>query len=89
MCAILVPSSLDKKGKKVPSFIKHKEAFSPPMLSNQHGFTLKVKAQKTILLRGIHLTLVQRYKGSTVKMVFSYKIFTFYEANTRVALPNV
>jgi hypothetical protein len=26
--------------------------------------------------------------GSTVKMVFSYKSFTFYEANTCVALPN-
>jgi hypothetical protein len=41
-----------------------------------------------ILLRGIQLTLVQRYWGSNVKMVFSYKIFTFYEANTLVARPN-
>jgi glucose uptake protein GlcU len=41
-----------------------------------------------ILLRGIQLTHVQRYLGSTVKMVFSYKIFTFHEANTFAALPN-
>jgi hypothetical protein len=41
-----------------------------------------------ILLRGIQLTLVHRYWCSTVKMVFSYKIFTFYEASTLVALPN-
>jgi hypothetical protein len=38
-----------------------------------------------ILLRGIQLTLVQRYRGSTVKMVLSYKIFTFYEVNTLMA----
>jgi hypothetical protein len=31
---------------------------------------------------------VQRYWGSTVKMVFSYKIFTFLHATTWVALPN-
>jgi hypothetical protein len=37
------------------------------------------------LLRGIQLTNVQRYLGSTVKMVLSYKIFTFHEANTFVA----
>jgi hypothetical protein len=43
---------------------------------------------KKILLRGIQLTKVQRYWGSIVKMVFSYKMFTFYEANTYVALPN-
>jgi hypothetical protein len=41
-----------------------------------------------ILLRGIQLTNVQRYRGSTVKMVFSYKICIFYEANTCEALPN-
>jgi hypothetical protein len=41
-----------------------------------------------ILLRGIQLTHVQRYFGSIVEMVFSYKIFTFHEANTFVALPN-
>jgi hypothetical protein len=41
-----------------------------------------------VLPRGIHLTLVQRCWGSTVKMLFSYTIFTFYEANTFVALPN-
>jgi hypothetical protein len=40
-----------------------------------------------ILLRGIQLNLVQGYSGSTVKMVFSCKTFTFYEA-TLVALPN-
>jgi hypothetical protein len=40
------------------------------------------------LLRGIQLTLVQRYWGSTLKMLFSYKFFSFYEANTCVALPN-
>jgi hypothetical protein len=39
----------------------------------------------TILLRDIQLTHVQRYCGTTVKMVFSYKIFTFHEANTCVA----
>jgi hypothetical protein len=37
----------------------------------------------------IQLTNVQRYWGSIVKMVFSHKRFTFYEANTRVALPNL
>jgi hypothetical protein len=42
----------------------------------------------TILLRGIQLTHVQRYLGSNVKMLFSYKTFTFHEANTFVALPN-
>jgi hypothetical protein len=31
-----------------------------------------------ILLRGIQLTLVQRYRSLTVKMVFSYKMFTFF-----------
>jgi hypothetical protein len=36
----------------------------------------------TILLRGIQLTIVQRYWGSTVKIMFSYQICTFYEANT-------
>jgi hypothetical protein len=41
-----------------------------------------------ILLRGIQLTNVQRYWGSTVKIVFSYEIFNFHEANTRVVLPN-
>jgi hypothetical protein len=41
-----------------------------------------------ILLRGIQLTHVQRYSGSTVKIVFSYKICTFHQANTFVALPN-
>jgi hypothetical protein len=34
-----------------------------------------------ILLRGIQLTHVQRCWGSTVKMVFSWKFFTFHEAN--------
>jgi hypothetical protein len=29
-----------------------------------------------ILLRGIQLTLFQRYRGSTAKMVSSYKFFT-------------
>jgi hypothetical protein len=33
-------------------------------------------------------THAQRYWGSTVKMVFSYKIFTFHEANTCMALAN-
>jgi hypothetical protein len=33
-----------------------------------------------ILLRGIQLTHVQCYGGSSVKMVFSCKIFTFHEA---------
>jgi hypothetical protein len=37
-----------------------------------------------ILLRGIQLTHVPRYFGSTVKMIFSYKIFPFHEANTFV-----
>jgi hypothetical protein len=48
------------------------------------------EVQISILLRGTQLTNVQRYmyRGSTVKMVFSYKIFTCYEANTCVALPN-
>jgi hypothetical protein len=41
-----------------------------------------------ILLRGIQLTLVQRSWGSIVKMLFSYKVFTFYAANTLVALTN-
>jgi hypothetical protein len=41
-----------------------------------------------ILLRGIQSILVQRNWGSTVKMVFSYKMFTFYEANKLMALPN-
>jgi hypothetical protein len=41
-----------------------------------------------ILLRGIQLTHVQRYWGSTVKMVFSYEIFSVHEVNTCVALPN-
>jgi hypothetical protein len=41
-----------------------------------------------ILLRGIQLTNVQRYQGSTVKMVLLYKICTLNEANTCVALPN-
>jgi hypothetical protein len=45
-------------------------------------------APTSFLLRGIQLTLVQRYWGSTVKMLFSYKIFTFYDANTLVSLPN-
>jgi hypothetical protein len=46
-----------------------------------------VRVQK-ILLRGIQLTHVQRYRGSTVKMELSYKIFTLNEASTCVALPN-
>jgi hypothetical protein len=37
---------------------------------------------------GIQLSHVQCYRGSTVKMVLSCKIFTFNEANTYVALPN-
>jgi hypothetical protein len=41
-----------------------------------------------ILLRGIQLTHVPRYWGSTVIMVFPHKFFTFNEANTCVALPN-
>jgi hypothetical protein len=41
-----------------------------------------------ILLRGIQLTHVQRYWGSTVKMVLSYEIITLNEAITCVALPN-
>jgi hypothetical protein len=41
-----------------------------------------------ILLRGIQITHVQCYWGSTVKMVFSLQMFTFHEANTCVALPN-
>jgi hypothetical protein len=41
-----------------------------------------------LLLLIIQLTLVQRYGCSTVKMVFSYKFFTFREANTYVSLPN-
>jgi hypothetical protein len=44
--------------------------------------------KKWILLHGIQLTHVQRYQGSTEKMVLSYKIFTLNEANTYVALPN-
>jgi hypothetical protein len=36
----------------------------------------------SILLRGIQLTYVQSYQGSTVKMMLSYKIFTLNEANT-------
>jgi hypothetical protein len=36
----------------------------------------------SILLRGIQLTHLQRYRGLTVKMVPSYKIFPFNEANT-------
>jgi hypothetical protein len=40
-----------------------------------------------ILLRGIQLTHVQRYWGSTVKMVLSFKIFTLNEDSTYVALP--
>jgi hypothetical protein len=36
----------------------------------------------TILLRGIQLTHIQRYCCSTVKMVVSFKIFTFHETNT-------
>jgi hypothetical protein len=43
---------------------------------------------KTILLRGIQLTHVPRYWGSTGKIVFPNKMFTFDEANTCVALPN-
>jgi hypothetical protein len=35
-----------------------------------------------ILLRGIQLTNVQRYQGSTVKMLLSCKICTLNEANT-------
>jgi hypothetical protein len=42
----------------------------------------------SILLRGIQLTHAQRYCGSTGKMVFSFKFFSFNEANTCVALPN-
>jgi hypothetical protein len=41
-----------------------------------------------ILLRGFKLTHVQRYRGSTVKMELSYKIFTVHEANKNMALPN-
>jgi hypothetical protein len=37
-----------------------------------------------ILLRSILFTHVQGWIGSTVKMVFSYKIFTSHEANTGV-----
>jgi hypothetical protein len=43
---------------------------------------------KKILLRGIQLTNVKRYQGSSVKMVLSYKICTLNEANKSVALPN-
>jgi hypothetical protein len=42
----------------------------------------------SILLRGIQFTHVQRYSGSTVKMVLSNKFFTLNEAITCVALPN-
>jgi hypothetical protein len=41
-----------------------------------------------ILLRGIQLTHAQYYWGSTVKMLSSFEIFTFHEANICVALPN-
>jgi hypothetical protein len=41
-----------------------------------------------ILLHGIQLTDVQRYQGSTMKMVLSYKICTRNDANTCVELPN-
>jgi hypothetical protein len=41
-----------------------------------------------ILLRGIQLTYVQRYWGSTLQMVLTYKIFTLNEAKTCVVLPN-
>jgi hypothetical protein len=41
-----------------------------------------------ILLHGSQLTNVQRYQGSTVKMVLSYKICSLNYANTCVALPN-
>jgi hypothetical protein len=41
-----------------------------------HRGTLVLTVHVPILLRGIQLTHVQRYWGSTVKMVVSYKIFT-------------
>jgi hypothetical protein len=41
-----------------------------------------------ILLRGIQLTDVQHYWGTIVKIVLSYTIFAFHEANTCAALPN-
>jgi hypothetical protein len=45
--------------------------------------TLKDGSFDTSLLLGIQLTHVQRHLGSTVKMFFfSYKIFTFNDANT-------
>jgi hypothetical protein len=47
-----------------------------------------VQKEISILLRGIQLTHVQSNWGSSVKMVFSYKICTFHDANTCVALPN-
>jgi hypothetical protein len=49
---------------------------------------LYIYSNGKILLRGIQLTHVQRYWGSTVKMVFSFKVCTFHEANTCVTLPN-
>jgi hypothetical protein len=47
-----------------------------------------IKYFKLILLRGIQLAHVQRYRGSTVKMVLSGTILTFNDVNTYVALTN-
>jgi hypothetical protein len=52
-------------------------------LFQKRRFTDYQLSSRKILLRGI-----QRYWGTTVNMVFSFKIFTFHEANTCVALPN-
>jgi hypothetical protein len=70
-------------------FDKITEVFPLRPLENIHTVQTCInQLTSAILLRGIQLTLVQRYWGSTVNIVFSYKIFIFYEANTCVALPN-
>jgi hypothetical protein len=43
---------------------------------------------RKILLRGIQLTHVQRYPGSTAKMALSSKIFILNDAISYVAFPN-
>jgi hypothetical protein len=59
-------------------------AFLAKLLSAQKNWLpsmFQTQSSFRILLRGIQLTHVQRYWGSTAKMVFPFKMFTFYETN--------
>jgi hypothetical protein len=50
------------------------------------GGALPSKCINMILLPGIQLSHGQRYLGSTVKMVFSFKIFAFHDNRSQITV---